>query len=278
MSLSNEFLALGIDATDFNPHAESIQRLRLIGKRQRDGWCIVHQNNPLLVTLGNWKTSEKVTVVDGATTRQFARPPYGRRVRPADSEAADTSKQLWRDAGPADVNHPYLIAKGVGTDGIRQEGSALLIPMRNEFGHLFSLQRIFPDGRKRFLKGGRVSGLHCMLGEVYRVLLLAEGYATAAILHEVTGHPVAACFSCGNLEKVGYAVRRRYPNAELIYCADNDARTEGNPGLTFAKKAMLATGDRMKYPKFQTQDVGSDWNDFAILFGREAVAREFANV
>ena len=48
------------------------------------------------------------------------------------------------------------------------------------------------------------SGLWHMLGqpEGAAVVLVAEGYATAASLHEATGLPVAVAFDAGNLVHV----------------------------------------------------------------------------
>ena len=41
------------------------------------------------------------------------------------------------------------------------------------------------------------------------VLLLAEGYATAASVHQATRRPVAVCFDAGNLVHVAKALRER---------------------------------------------------------------------
>ena len=54
------------------------------------------------------------------------------------------------------------------------------------------------------------------------VLLLAEGYATAATLHEATGHPCACAFFAGNLKPVTLALRAKYPKIQIIVCADAD--------------------------------------------------------
>ncbi|MFQ9491654.1 MAG: hypothetical protein ACLR0N_12545 [Bilophila wadsworthia] len=58
-----------------------------------------------------------------------------------------------------DTNHPYLRSKGIpALEGIRQaRDGALLIPVLDTADNLQSLQRIYPDGTKRFLVGGKVS-------------------------------------------------------------------------------------------------------------------------
>ena len=58
-----------------------------------------------------------------------------------------------------------------------------------------NVQAIFPskpaDGRdKDFLKGGSTQGAHFVIGDLLAsdTVIIAEGYATAATLHEATGH------------------------------------------------------------------------------------------
>lgn len=63
-------------------------------------------------------------------------------------------------------------------------------------------QSIDPDGRKCFPRGGRVMGGSHLLCDLATPgpLLIAEGFAMAATLHEATGLPVAVAFNGGNLE------------------------------------------------------------------------------
>lgn len=123
----------------------------------------------------------------------------------------------------------------------------LLVPMRDAAGELHSLQRIAPappaDGapEKRFLPGGRKSGLFHLIGQAEgAAVLLAEGYATAASLHQATGRPAAVGFDAVNLVHVAKALRERWPALPLLVCADDDgdteARTGKNPGETRPKR------------------------------------------
>jgi len=85
--------------------------------------------------------------------------------------------------------------------------------MRDAAGELQNVQRIAPEkptpaqvkagkAEKRYLPGGRKSGLWHLIGQLEGalVLLLAEGYATGATLHEATGRPVAVAFDASNPE------------------------------------------------------------------------------
>jgi putative DNA primase/helicase len=96
-------------------------------------------------------------------------------------------------------------------------------------------------------------------------LCIAEGFATGATIHQATGYPVAVAFNAGNLEAVAKAMRQKLPGLSMIVCADDDAGTEGNPGITKANLAALATGAKVAVPAFgdQRPDDASDFNDMA---------------
>ena len=61
---------------------------------------------------------------------------------------------------------------------------------------------------------------------------MAEGFATAATVHEATGSAVAVAFNANNLKPVAIALRAKFPSLEMVICADDDHLTEGNPGIT----------------------------------------------
>ena len=81
-------------------------------------------------------------------------------------------------------------------------------------------------------------------------LCLCEGYATGASIYEATSYPVAVAFNTGNLLPVAQSLRARFPDSRLVLCADDDAATDGNPGLTKAKEAARAVGGLLAVPDF----------------------------
>jgi putative DNA primase/helicase len=208
-------------------------------------------------------------------------------------DAARAAVVMWADASePAAATAAgYLVRKGVQPHGVRVLPSGvLLVPMRNATGELQNLQRIAPDkptdgsSDKRFLPGGRKSGLWHLIGctDGAAVLLVAEGYATAASLFEATGRPVAVAFDAGNLVHVTRALRTLHATLPLLVCADDDratqARTGHNPGrdkaTSAARAAATATGPaRAVWPAFDaTADAAcSDFNDLASVGGLDAV-------
>ncbi len=197
------------------------------------------------------------------------------------NQAACKATALWQTAKPAG-RHPYLTKKHIQPHGARianwkrryqdNRGNwrqitiadALLIPMFNPSGQLCNLQAIFPDespelGRgKDFLAGGQLTGVFWWLGKKSTdTVCIAEGFATAATITEQTGHRVYIAFTAGNLLAVGRVIRERLPDARLIFCADNDEKTQGNPGLTKANEAALAVDGLVAVPP-----VAGDFNDY----------------
>jgi putative DNA primase/helicase len=95
------------------------------------------------------------------------------------------------------------------------------------------LQFIEPDGTKRFKADGKIKGsYHSFGGKPVHTLLICEGYATGASLHQATGYPVAVAFNAGNMEAVAVALRAKLGAAiKIIICADNDKKTESKTGI-----------------------------------------------
>lgn len=243
-----------------------IVRFRVKGDKagSRNGWAILHRHPIPAGTFGSWKTGEqhtwKATTNETATpaeraelqrklqAAQQARAAEEVRVR---AEAAARALKLWSGAKPATNDHPYLRTKDVHAFGLRALRDQLMVPVRDADGRLHSLQFISPAGVKRFLTGGRIAGCYYAIGRPGDALLLAEGYATAATLHQATGRAVAVCFNCGNLVDVARALRAKFPNLRFVVCADNDAATPGNPGLMAARQAARAIGAAVAFPSFE---------------------------
>jgi putative DNA primase/helicase len=204
----------------------------------------------------------------------------------AHAHAASEAAALWAQASETGES-PYLTRKGVQPHGLRFAADGwVLVPLRDDAGQLCNVQRIAPakpsgDGPdKLYLKGGRKSGLWHVVGDVGSdaggpaVLLVAEGYATAASLHEATGYPVAVAFDAGNLAQIAKALRKLYPAALLVLCGDDDmqtfARTGNNPGRDKATAAARAVRGLAVFPE-PLPDGGSDFNDLHQALGLDAV-------
>jgi putative DNA primase/helicase len=151
---------------------------------------------------------------------------------------------------------------------------SLVLPVRDVDCTLHSLQFISPAGDKQFLYGGRVAGCCYGLGALDQHIWLCEGFATGATVFEATHEAVAVCFFAGNLQHVAEELRRKYPRAELIICADNDRKTLGNPGIGAAKAVARRFMLRAVWPVFEEDAGGTDFNDLAQQIGIVGVRKE----
>ncbi len=189
---------------------------------------------------------------------------------------------LWNTA-LLDGASGYLTRKGISQHNLRfAADGCLLVPMRDADGKLWNLQRIFPSKPKTgtdklFLKGGRKTGLMHLLGEPSPTapILVAEGFATAASLYEITGRPVAVAFDAGNLKPVAIALRKKYPTTVLVICGDDDRQTFAekgfNPGRDKATAAAQAVDGLAIFPENLPEGY-SDFNDLHQTSGYGAVA------
>ncbi len=203
------------------------------------------------------------------------------RQQAAQAAAALDAAAAW-DSASETGHSAYLARKGVQAYGVRFGADGwLLVPVRDASGTLWNVQRIAPDKPtsgpdKLFLKSGRKSGLWHWCGDpsVATVLLICEGYATAASLHEATGRTIAVAFDAGNLASVAKALHKSYPTALIVLCGDDDmqtfARTGHNPGRDKATAAALAVKGLAVFPEGLPQG-GSDFNDLHKAAGVEAV-------
>lgn len=188
--------------------------------------------------------------------------------------AADAT---WRLAKPAGTDHPYLHRKGVGAHGLRCDGAGrLIVPLRDLDGVLHSIEFIAEDGSKRYLAGGAKAGHFCLIGgplDGTLTILICEGWATGASVHEASGLPVIAAMDAGNLGKVAATLRQRFPDAAITIVADNDEKPDrqDNPGVAAASKAARAIGARLAVPPLP-----GDANDLAAARGLEAITRLIA--
>ena len=171
---------------------------------------------------------------------------------------------------------PYLEKKGVGAYGVKFSPSgATVVPMADTHGRIHGLQVIRPEkknGRdKDFWPVGLAKKGHFhLIGAAGSVILIAEGYATAATLHAATGLPVVVAFDAGNLAPVAAAIHGKYKKARILICADDDYLTEGNPGVQRASNAALAVAGAWVAPVFSVDRAGkkiTDFNDLQALEG-----------
>ena len=224
--------------------------------------------------------------------RKAAQVAEQARTDAAYALAASEAAALW-SADDESGSSPYLTRKGVQPYGVRFAPNGwLLVPMQDAAGKLWNVQRIAPEKPahggtdKLFLKGGRKSGLFHWLDAMMTpgavpgddaptpdVILLCEGYATGASLHQATNRPLAVAFDSGNLMHVAKALRAQFPAALLVLCGDDDLKTFAekgfNPGRDKATAAARAVHGVAVFPE-GLPDGGSDFNDLHQYSGGDA--------
>lgn len=161
-------------------------------------------------------------------------------------------------------NSDYLLRKQIIPFGVRFEHNKLLVPVVtfvNGQQQIRNIQSIADDGQKLFMAGGQVKGCFCSICfpqqlENPDIVLICEGYATGISIFLAINQtiPVFIAFNAGNLVNVGQVLRQHYPQARIIFCADNDSQTAGktgkNPGVESAKYASQLVNGEVIIPNF----------------------------
>lgn len=235
------------------------------GRSNRAGWCKLI--TPTLAIYGDWSSGFSATWIDerhrdDETSRRMLEEArrlsreLAKENRRRQARVAREAERLVNEARPN--VHPYLARKGFRNLLGLVHGEHLLIPIRavEDYSRLLSVQKIAPDGTKRFLTGGRIKGGIHRLGVLHaRRIALCEGFATGLTLRaamDLLPGPFAiiVCFSAGNLVEVA----PRYPGA--LVCADNDESRTG-------EEAAKRTGLKWVMPP----DVETDFNDLHLRAG-----------
>ena len=257
-------------------------------------------------TRENWKSERPTQSLSPQERARMMQESEERRAERAAAQLANYEKtaaaieERLAQMPPASQQHPYLVAKGVLPLGLRQfDGGPirvppddpqpmpfgrkgdLVVPYCDADGKVWGAQCIGSDGRKSLPKGSRLSGCFHMIGDPNgaRSVAIAEGFSTAATIHQATGLPVAVAFNANNLRPVAEAIKAHYPELTQFIAGDNDHRRErdgrANVGRDKAEEAAQAVGGVAVLPRFEENDKGSDWNDFAKLHGDREIAAEF---
>lgn len=201
----------------------------------------------------NWETDADAAVWrdgDGKSNGAvFADPEEvaarnARRI--ADARRATMAARKFYESCPPLLNgHPYLAAKGLsmtGAHGLRVAADGTLVVPMLIRGAVVSVQKISPDGEKKFWFGAPTKGAYYVIERKgYTASLYCEGLATGATLYGAMPNArVIVAFNAGNLPRVAELM----PSTGMAaVCADNDHGTESkigtNPGLDAAYAAAV---------------------------------------
>jgi phage/plasmid primase-like uncharacterized protein/KaiC/GvpD/RAD55 family RecA-like ATPase len=236
----------------------------------KPGWYVVFSDGVPAGRFGCWRSGFESSwkadigrsltpVEEMAQSRRLAEAKTQRdaEVKKAREVAANTVDLIWSQAGAASAEHPYLQRKGIKTHGARITGDGrLMVPLYNSDGELSSIQYIDHAGGKLYHPGGQTGSMYWLVGSMddATTLYIAEGFATAATIAEVTGQPCAVAYSASNLVPVTGILKEGHPTLDICIVADHDA---SGVGQRYAEQASAKYGVRMTTPP-----VLGDANDY----------------
>jgi phage/plasmid primase-like uncharacterized protein len=238
----------------------------------KPGWYLIFGDGIPAGRFGCWRMGTEVTwrADVGRKLTDFEEMAHARRIneskvlREADQKrqhqvASETVEKIWLSGVAAHPDHPYLKRKGIQTHGVRITGDGrLMVPLYDQDGTLSTLQYIDEDGGKLYHPGGQTGGKYWMVGTMDEpgTLFVAEGFATAATIHETTNRPVVVAYSASNLVPVTGILREVHgASQDIVIVADND---KSGVGQRYAEQASAKFGARMVMPPIE-----GDANDYA---------------
>ncbi len=237
----------------------------------KSGWYVAYSDGVPAGRFGCWRAGIEVTW----------RADVGRQISPAEEMAharrlaeakatrdaeikrhreavADTAELIWSNGMGASPDHPYLARKGIAVHATRiTSDGRLMAPLYTPEGKLASIQYIDQDGGKLYHSGGQTGGCFWMVGTMDEpgVLYIAEGFATAATINEITNRPCVVAYSASNLVPVTGSMREKHgATQEIVIVADNDA---SGTGQKYADQASAKYGARVVMPP-----IDGDANDY----------------
>ena len=187
-----------------------------------------------------------------------------------------------------DKTTPYLSNKGIKLKaGIftDEKEQTTIIPLYDVKDQLRSIQYINADGSKRLAKNAVYQGCFHVVGNKAikdsRLIILAEGYATAASIDEAVeaaaiNKIIDGDISCvvtinaGNMPTVAQELKNAYPDKAFIVAGDDDLAVEisqgKNPGREKAEEAAKILGCEAIFPIFApNEQVNKKYTDFNDL-------------
>lgn len=240
-------------------------KIRRFGKKKNCWYVLFESGIATAGRFGDWKQGLDVTfradigrelsALESLTMKrsiQKAQEINKVEMEKRRESAALSVQSILEACAEATDDHPYLVAKGVKSHGLKATDDGRLVVPVMDGDQVVSLQYIDGDGGKLFHTGGKTEGCEFVVGgEIGSEVYVAEGYATAATIYEATAIPCIVAFNAANIPRVC----ERYKGVGGVVFADND---EHGVGEKYAKKAV-------KYGfKVVLPPLGMDANDYVL--------------
>lgn len=218
---------------------------------------------------------------DKQSVPDFDRAAFRRHqqeAREQQRKAIVAARGFYAGCRPLRGGHPYLDAHGLsmrGCEGLRVDDDGWLVVPCYRGRDVTSLQRIAPDGTKRFWPGAPVAGTTYTIERPSATLtVLCEGLATGLAIYAAAPiSRVVVTWNTGNMTRLEMQLQ-----GLAVIAADNDHGTAEkigtNPGIEAARKAAERLGCGVCWP----EDVrGTDWADLRSerIAERKEMARKY---
>lgn len=267
--------------------------------REKKGWYIAFEKtHGMYLVFNDWRRGRvayKVYVRDGGDF-DFKTVAEHQRVLDDLQEKANRqqsfrqetarieAQKIWSEAGDSKADsqklHAYVSRKNLDSHyGGGVYKGRFVLPVMDVEGKIWGLQYVSDDGKKMFHTGTKKKGNFFSIGNYLddEPIFFAEGFATAASIHELTGRQSVVCFDAGNISPVVQNFRNIYPRAHLVVAADADII-----GLSKAHKASANVSGLISViqPQIPYTHVGvlTDFNDLVCHHGKDYMRSEMSLV
>ena len=254
-------------------------------------WISNIDNN--IYVIGNWRDQDNKHYYinddkNGHITKEYAKTEVKKVIKLNNikeaKEASDNKKYLWDYYNnlTSCLNNKYLEKKKCVThEFLRQDNKGnLVVPMigidDNYIDQIKSLQIIYGDGTKKFLKGFSTKDTFLYINtkadhyKNYSVFAFCEGISTTLSTYKfmrdvgVNNFCVINCFSAGNMPNIVKFFRLKFPYARLDVCIDVD-----NAGIKAGIKCKeLVPNCNIDYPQFTVEQLKNNMTDFNDYYNR----------
>ena len=231
----------------------------------------------------------KADLAAQAEQKRYARKQAERELYEATAKRLAEEQQL--NIAGVDPTEYHKAKQIEVTPGASARNGDVLVPGYDVEGKLWTMQYIKEDGTKRFAKDSRKHGCFHVVGApngaaalqkiaLSPVVVIAEGYATAATIAKQGKVTALAAYDSGNLLPVATSLRQRYPDKAIVIAGDDDHRSENNPGREKAIAAAEAVAGVAIFPNLSAEQRAkglTDFNDLATQ-NPEVVSRQLDEV
>lgn len=199
------------------------------------------------------------------------------------SKASLRAQEIWNKLSEQG-NSAYLEDKKLkAIKGIKfgknNKGNFIATSITDNQGNISSIQYIYDNKTKLYLKGGKRKGCYSEFSRLIQInndttIFICEGVATGlSILLSSPESLVVVAYDCGNLKNVAQNIILKYPSNKVVIAGDNDISNEKYHGHNIGKKKAEEAAKEFNIPFVLPafKDISSNPSDFDDLRQLEGI-------